>query len=713
MANLKVGNTNIGKISIIEPFKEIGANPSQLDYQPHREAWVRPTEWLDMPNIGSGDNKVALLMYMHSGVPLEPRIYLRGQYVSNSNYKTYSTIDWGDGQTVIVSGTSHDSNNRHYIRPEHHVYKYEDLPEDSEFTYHGATARQALIQIDNSVSGCYYLELNRLTVNDLDSSLRTNARHGSVRNYQSNNLLDLHVAGQDLQYLYLSNDPDRGNPYQLQRVVLEGDMSLATAYRQFRSCQNLQSISYPSGAWSTATDLREMFAHCVNLKEIPFFDSSNGTNFDSMFARCYEIDSVPDLDTSNGTNFNHTFDHCINLKEIPNFDYSSCTSSRSMFNQCRSIKVIPTGLDFSNTTDTRSMFSRCANVRRMPNDFFETNFANAGLMDNMFYECRKLKNMPRIHFPNATSLREFALRCESLEHIHLGDLSSVDYHQNYGFYYAFGSCFKNKKITVDYPDKFIARNMQGMFSNQYNLEDAPYINTASGVQLRQFLTGCLNMKTAPVYDLTNCTDMNSFYSHCRSLRKIGGFKNASQRITEGSDMFRECFFLSEFPSGLFEDYSSTPSRCQNMFYQTAIKSIPDVNVSGMDTTSTGHSVFYNMTYLDSVGNITVGSGTSLRSLFQSSQKLQRVGYADVSLVTDMTNAFYSCRSLEWVDFSGYPVTVSFYDDFLGSGALKHIFDRLKDGVSGQTIDIRNNYGTYELHADTIAIATNKGWTVTT
>ena len=58
MANLKVGNTNIGKISIIEPFKEIGANPSQLDYQPHREAWVRPTEWLDMPNIGSGDNSL-------------------------------------------------------------------------------------------------------------------------------------------------------------------------------------------------------------------------------------------------------------------------------------------------------------------------------------------------------------------------------------------------------------------------------------------------------------------------------------------------------------------------------------------------------------------------------------------------------------------------------------------------------------------------------
>ena len=54
-----------------------------------------------MPNIGSGDSKVALLLYMHSGVPLEPRIYIRGKYRHN-NYPTHSTIDWGDGQTVIV-----------------------------------------------------------------------------------------------------------------------------------------------------------------------------------------------------------------------------------------------------------------------------------------------------------------------------------------------------------------------------------------------------------------------------------------------------------------------------------------------------------------------------------------------------------------------------------------------------------------------------------
>ena len=65
MAVIKVGNNSIGKISVIQPYDETtdGVN----EYAPFDEPWVRPSEWLDMP---TDDNKVALLLYMHSGVPL-------------------------------------------------------------------------------------------------------------------------------------------------------------------------------------------------------------------------------------------------------------------------------------------------------------------------------------------------------------------------------------------------------------------------------------------------------------------------------------------------------------------------------------------------------------------------------------------------------------------------------------------------------------------
>ena len=715
MAVIKVGNNSIGKISVIQPYDETTDGVS-MEYAPFDETWVRPSEWLDMPNIGSGDSKVALLLYMHSGVPLEPRIYIRGTYIGHNNYPTHSTIDWGDGQTVTASGRSHDSNNSEYIVPQHHVYRYEDLPESSEFTYDGKTARQALIQIDNSVSGCYYLEL-KLTANDLDSNIRTNAHHSTARNAQSTNLLDVHVAGQNMEYLYLNNDIDRGFNDRLERVVIEGDMGLKTAYRQFRSCANLRSISYPSGAWSTATDFREMFLDCRKLKELPPLVTSSATTIENMFGTCRNLRSVPDgLDTSNVTDFRGFINECRLIENIPMLDYSNGTNFQSAFANMYSLKTVPSGLGLTSLTNGISLFYRCENLAAIPNNFFDQ-FSNT-ITDarNMFYECRNLRNMPRIHFPNCIHMREFALRCESLEELHLGDLSKVRYEQNtsYGFYQAFNGCIKVRKVTIDYPESFTARSYNGMFSNMYALEENPYINTSSGVSLSSMFSGNINAKKGPVLDLSSCTDMRTVFRSNRNLRTVGGFKNINNKLDWGQDAFRECYMLEEFPSGLFQDFNSAPGYIQNMFYATSIEEIPDVNISGvLHTSNNNNGLFANMTRLQRVGNITFGDGTRCRSLFQSSQRLKYVGYGDASLVTEMTSAFNSCRSLEWCDVSGIAVSTSFYDCFLGSGAIEHIFYNLKDGVTGQSIDIRNNYGTYELHPDTVAIATNKGWTVTT
>ena len=714
MAVIKVGNNSIGKISVIEPYDETIGGVS-MEYPPFDEPWVRPSEWLDMPNIGSGDSKVALLLYMHSGVPLEPRIYIRGTYIANNNYPTHSTIDWGDGQTVVVSGRSHDSNNSEYIVPHHHVYRYEDLPESSEFTYDGQTARQALIQIDNSISGCYSLEINRLTANDLDSNIRTNAHHSAVRNQQSTNLLDLHVAGQNMEYLYLCNDIDRGINDRLERIVIEGDMGLKTAYRQFRSCTRLKSISYPSGAWSTTTDFREMFSDCRKLKEIPPLVTSSATSVEYMFSSCRNIRNIPHIDTSNTTSFLGFMNECRLVENIPMLDYSNGTNFQSAFSNMYSLKTVPSGLGLTSLTNGIGMFSRCENLAAIPNNFFDQ-FSNT-ITDarSMFYECRKLKNMPRIHFPNNIHMREFAIRCESLEELHLGDLSKVRYEPNnsYGFYNAFNGCLKVRKITIDYPESFTAKNYQGMFSSMYALEENPYFNTSSGVTLNGLFSGNVNARKGPVLDLTSCTTMASIFSSNRNLRTVGGFKNVNSKLDWSQDAFRECFILEEFPSGLFQDYNSAPGYCQNMFYQTSIEEISSINISGVNNSSTRNNIFYNMPRLQRVGNITFGSGTNCRALFQSNTRLKRIGYGDASLVADMTNAFNSCLSLEWCDISGIPVSISFYNGFLGSGAIEHIFYNLKDGVTGQSIDIRNNYGAYELHPDTIAIATSKGWTVST
>ena len=714
MAVIKVGNNNIGKISVIQPYNQTTEGLS-IEYPPFDE-WVRPSEWLDMPAIGSGDSKVALLLYMHSGVPLEPRIYIRGTYIAGNNYPTHSTIDWGDGQTVTVSGRSHDANNAEYIVPQHHVYRYEDLPENSEFTYDGKTARQALIQIDNSVSGCYYLDIVKLAANDLESNVRTNAHNSFSQNSQRTNLLDLHVAGQNMEYLYLGNDIYRAIHSNLERIVIQGDMGLKTAYRQFRQCDSLRHISYPSGAWSTATDFREMFYYCRKIKEIPPLDTSSATDFTNLFGYCHNLRNIPDIDTSNVTNFSYIMNECRLVENIPMLDYSNGTNFTSAFSNMTSLKTVPSGLGITSLTNGINMFYRSENLAAIPNDFFDQ-FSNT-ITDAraMFFECRNLRNMPRIHFPNCTHMREFATRCEYLEELHLGDLSKVRYESNlnYGFYQSFHGCAKVRKVKIDYPESFNARNYNSMFGGMSSLEENPYINTSSGVNLSSMYSGNIKARKAPVLDLTSCTNISYIYSSNRILRKVGGFKNTNTKLTHAHSAFYQCFLLAEFPSGLFQYYNSAPSYTQNMLYQAGLEEIPDINISGVDNTSTNNNgPFYRMSNLKKVGNITFGSGVRCRSFFADSTALKRVNYGDASLASDMLSAFHNCNSLEWCDISGIPSSTSFYNCFLGSGALEHIFYNLKDGVTGQSIDIRYNYGASELHPDTIAIATNKGWTVTT
>ena len=717
MANLKVGNNSIGKISLIRPYDNLFDGPPFEDSPDRGQPWVRPSEWLDMPNIASGDNKAAMLLFMYSGVPLEPAVRLRAKSVFPS-YPTYSTIDWGDGYTSVASGNS-NSPNTLYIS--NHTYKYEDLPEDSEFTYNGQTARQALIQIDNSASGCEVLDLNHLTVNT--TSMGGTHDNNAAGNFNANNLLDLHVASQDENYLQilLAVDYNSERRHNLQRVVIEGNSTFGNSHSQFAFLPSLKFLSYPSGAWRSQGDLRNFFNGCRELEEIPSTEFSNSNNCHATFTDCKKIKNVDNVIFGNNITIgSHFFSNCSSLEEVPtHIDYSSMTTAQSIFSSCFSLKTVPSGLKFSsNLTNIRGLFANCHNLVEIPNDFFDL-FANS--VTNTYFpfsECYKLKSIPRIHFPNSTIMSRFALNCASLEEIRLGDLSSVyDSNVNNARFSQFGSAFQGctslKKVTVDFPENFISNSWHGTFTNCLSLEEIPYINTASGYELSYMFHNCKSAKkTQGAFDLSSAYNTNRMFGACSKLKRIE-FKNINSKLNDAESMFDSCINLEEFPSGFFQDFNSCPTKTHSMFSNTIIPTLPDVNLSGVNTAGSRGGTFRYMKNLRSVGNITFGSGTVHNELFRDCHSLKYIGYADASLVGNMTNAFYNCASLEWCDISGIPVSTSFYNNFLGSGAIENIFHNLASGVTGQTINISQNYGASELHSDTLNIAYSKGWTVTT
>jgi hypothetical protein len=401
-----------------------------------------------------------------------------------------------------------------------------------------------------------------------------------------------------------------------------------------------------------------------------------------MFASCRSLVNIPELDTSNGTNFNSTF--------------------ASMF----SITKIPSGMDFSNGQDFNSIFSRCNRLKYLP----DIDFSSATRMPSAFFECMSLERAPKINAPNLNGtqgFREVFLSCYNLKEIHIQDIgNSTD------LYRTFQACTSLEEIKWDNPESVVATSLGSTFSSLHRLKTLPNINTSNATHMHGYANGCRALTNVPVLDLSSCTNIGYAFSSNLSLQEVN-FKNVNNKPNI-DNIFRDCFNLRKIPSGLFEDYDSTPSYMSSAFYScNSIEKISDIVISGSTSSSINNGgCFWSTSRLKHFDGI-INTEYGCRSLFYGNGSLESIGPLDLSASKDNTAMFNYCPTLHTVNISGISASIGFYDNFLGSGEITKIFNNLTSGVTGQSIDIRNNYGTSQLHPDTLAIATSKGWTVTT
>ena len=733
MATLRVGNTTVGKISVVEPYEGVFDAPQEYTYKPDVKPWVRPSEWLDMPTINPGDEKVAMLLAVPSGEPISVLLYIHGTEISSNIRPTYSTIDWGDGNSELVYGRetrwNYNSETNPYIQPPIHEYNFDDLPSSTEFILNGMLCRQTIIEIDNSVSGLQYFNIAYMN----DGYVRNptgnypQAKGGHHNNVQTSTLLDLHVESSNLTEMPTINHNGYSRHYNVQRMVINSSGNLKYCSRMFQEMFELQSVSYPSGMFSDCTSFYHMFSNCRKLSEIPPMDTSSATELQGMFYNCNSLVELPEgLNTASVTGFYSTFNECYSLKEFPNLDYSNGTNFSATFARMYQIRDIPSGLDFSKAEYTNSMFAYGHSLEVLPVRFLDQ-MSGVVQAASMFQYCPKLRNFGGpINLPSCTHMVNFANNCGNIEEIHLGDLRGMKNapygNNNLGFRSAFAGCTNNRKITVDYPEDCWSYKMDYMFQSNHKLTHIPYINTASGSILTGMFNGCITATDAPIFDLTSAINFDSFYSSCRSLSKVGGFTGlkdntyigSGNNFSYGHQLFFDCWNLREFPSGLFESGVPTPSYCRYMFYKSRITELPDIYISGAESTSTNNAyMFGTMYHLNKLGNFEFASGCRLRGFMTGNVQIMGLPDWDVGGVDDFTAAFNTCRSLRWSDIRNTSCDIGYNDCHLSSGALTNIFNNLVSGVTSKTIDIRNNHGISDLHPDTIAVATSKGWTVTT
>ena len=697
MAVIKVGNNSIGKISVIEPYDDPFGNSVETP-----EPWVRPSNWLDMPVISSGEY-VSMLIAIPSGDNEHYSFYLRGALDSNNYYRTDMTVDWGDG-TVERSGsyTNNTSNQYHRV---YHKYNFEDLPQESEITYGGRAVRQAIFTavahsgFDNiSINDAYQRYNPEITSNSYASS--------RVQNRQQSNVLEIDIVSQSGRYLRM------GNNYRAYGNLHKASINMPSTidmYSWFDHCYNLRELIIPSGSTSNVTDMYRAFVSCDRLTELPFFDTSNVTNAyaafnafrslqsmpnydlsnvqncESIFGSNHKIKNYPDFDLSNATTLRHAFSYNYKLESVDNITFNdSATNHNFMFAYCTRLKTYPPTLNFNLSDDCQSVFFDCHSLSLVPN---KINVSNARYLDSMFHNCLRLPSVEVIN--TGTALRQ----CQSM-------------FRNMGT-----SCITTTNIKLTGWENLPNLNYaSSMFSYCRQLVSAPFLDTSNVIDLNSFFGYCYELKDVPHYDTSSATRTDSMFSQCYLLRKVPEFNLSN--CTNAQSMFQTCRLLENIPSGLFD-----VERCSHACYEcNGLTEIPSGVIFRQTNNSTqaSYNFFGNCIRLSDFQNMGgFASGCNTNNMFRTNIALTEFPDSDGSQFSDSAGMFNYCHNLERCGLSGVKTSIGFYDCLLGSGALYEIINNLASGVTSKTLDVRENYGVGFLHPDTLAIATSKGWTVTT
>ena len=713
MAVIKVGTNNIGKISVIEPYDNPSTNPSSsrdLD-----TSTDRPSGWLEMPALQDG--VVDILTYVPSG----NKDFGVGLFARNgvsNNCPTHIPIDWGDGHSGLLYGTRSDNGNyAGNFGTQHKKYDYDLLPENTEIEVDGWPCRQVLIRIDGTVSGITHVNLERMAGHRFgDSAEYGEADHyydennakvyhayrndGYTRRYQTAPILEVSASGSSIDDFWLqSTDDTRGRLRQTQRVTL--NVKSFSPNEKFSNMTNLRHVEFPSGATAGKTDFNRMFAVNTKLKNLPFFDTSSATNVENIFGNCHSIETVPEYDFSNVDNFGHIFHRCLSLKKIPEIDFSNGKNFQHAFSYNHSLLNMPSGFSLVSATGANSTFLYNFNMTYLP----ELDCPNLTDARYMFSECRSLRSVT-VNFPSANNVDSTFYICPSLEKLTIKSIGG----NPTSFYRFIRSCSKLKQIDwkTSYQDTANGRNFNEAFAYNISMVRYPEVNTSVATGCQSMYRGNYLLQRPQVLDVSSATRVDNMFNGNYNMVEahFSGFNRCN-----AESMFSRCYHLARV-SGICESYETTPYYVRSMFYQCYfLEDVSHFVLSGISSTSTNNNSMFRecqrLTKPPKINKTERGN----RNMFERCYSLESIEY-DLSESLDNSSMFNYAYSLKNVHLSGVKASIGFYECQLGSGNITKIFNDLET-VSSATIDIRRNYGASLIHPDTLAIATNKGWTVTT
>ena len=437
-----------------------------------RTPWVRPVDWLNLPELLSTDQKMVGLFAVWPGTGNVVAMTCRGAY----------TVNWGDGTTENVADNTLVN----------HTYDYADA--DLAGTECTRGYKQAIVTV-TAQGGSNLTSI----VLDVTPTVPTGVVAGTGTGW-----LDISISSSLLTTLTLfSTGNVRG--YLLEKVTIVSHGLTSTA-SLFANCPKLQSVSNFSMAG--ITDATNMFSSCYSLQTVPLFNLASLVTATSMFANCYSLQTVPLWNLSSLVTASSMFSACYSLQTVPLFNLSSLVTATSMFANCRSLQTVPLWNLASLVTAT-SMFSNCYSLQTVP--LF--NLSSLVTATSMFSSCYSLQTVPLWNLAALVTADTMFYSCLSLQTVPLWNLAALVTADS-----MFSACYGLQTVPLWNLSSLVTAS--SMFANCYGLQTVPLFNLAALVTADSMFVTCRTLQYLPTLSaskVTTAAKLATIVGTCPSL----------------------------------------------------------------------------------------------------------------------------------------------------------------------------------------------------
>ena len=233
----------------------------------------------------------------------------------------------------------------------------------------------------------------------------------------------------------------------------------------------------------------------------------------------------------------------------------------------------------------------------------------------------------------------------------------------------FSDCRNLKRVNADLTGSMATSNDKSqMFRNCKALEEAPDFNALRVTNMTEMFFSCTNLQTVPSYNILECQSMIQMFYACDNLTSVGDMdENPDNWLLAVTKMFMYCGKLKTAPR------------------------IKTTHVTNFD------DMFYYCSSLETAPEYDASSATSANTMFLGANNLTNFGG-----LKNLKIDFTGIRNCGMLSYESIINVLNGLYDFRGNG----------DSTTTRTLEL-NSSSMAQLSDEDKAIATNKGWILTT